>query len=322
MQCALPGKIGTLLLLLISGILGCADDAHVVNGTSQTRDQEALSTTTIIIAPGRTEVSIRPGTQILWVNMDKKNHSVTSPIGLWDSGRIKPGEVFTRTFEEEGEFEFVSVYDREVTGKINSSRGANRNASSVDPSVMTAMDMGQPLEKFKPGLLPEWQTVAAVEQGFRMIRDDKIIRNGAGFRRIPWDFIEDACSPRAAIASEALEKAGFRRPARLFAFGPLSVSKDDQVANWWYHLAPVVAAEGQIFVLDPTVNPDRAQTIQEWLSRITVTPEEITLSLCNPFAYTPWSMCYISGPEEEAGAEEELLLYESGRFHLSASMSS
>ncbi|OFZ80161.1 MAG: hypothetical protein A2603_12310 [Bdellovibrionales bacterium RIFOXYD1_FULL_55_31] len=322
MRCTLPGKMGTLLLFATSGILGCADDAHLANGTSQTRDQEALSVTTTVIAAGKTTIAIRPGTRVLWVNTDRKNHSITSTIGLWDSGRIKPGEVFARTFEDEGEFEFVSVYDREVTGTINSSQGANRIASSIDPSAMTAMDMGQPFEKFRTGLLPEWQTVAAVEQGFRMIRDDKVIRSEAGFRRIPWDFFEDACSPRAAIASEALEKAGFRRPARLFAFGPLSVSKGDQVANWWYHLAPVVAAEGQAFVLDPTVNPDRAQTIQEWLSRITVTPEEVTLSLCNPFAYTPWSMCYISGPEEEAGAEEELLLYESGRFHLSASTSS
>jgi hypothetical protein len=33
------------------------------------------------------------------------------------------------------------------------------------------------------------------------------------------------------------------------------------------------------------------------------------VSVCNPFAYFPWSPCYVSGPGEETRAAAELAEY-------------
>lgn len=62
---------------------------------------------------------VAPGTVVRWENADSQDHSITSPIGLWDSGRVRPGQYFERVFREEGAFHFTSVFDRELEGTIH-----------------------------------------------------------------------------------------------------------------------------------------------------------------------------------------------------------
>ncbi|OFZ19125.1 MAG: hypothetical protein A2X94_10285 [Bdellovibrionales bacterium GWB1_55_8] len=183
------------------------------------------------------------------------------------------------------------------------------SARAVEPSEMTAISVSVPLGELQFHLVPEWKDLSSVEQGFRMIRDAAILKVGSELRPIPWNNIGDGCWPRAALASGLLENAGLRRPAKLFVFGPLYVSTVNHAAGWWYHVVPIVAAEGRVFVLDPAVNPDRPQTLDEFMSRIIADPDDATLSICNPFAYLPWSMCYVSGPSEEEPAESDILPY-------------
>ncbi|OFZ17959.1 MAG: hypothetical protein A2X94_08690 [Bdellovibrionales bacterium GWB1_55_8] len=66
----------------------------------------------------RFQTSVVQGTRVVWVNADSRDHTITSPIGLWDSGRLKPGHSFSRTFEEPGNFDFLSVMDSKVIGRV------------------------------------------------------------------------------------------------------------------------------------------------------------------------------------------------------------
>ena len=56
--------------------------------------------------PGSIEVSV--GTTVTWVNNDVITHSVTATDGTFDSDVIQPGDTFTFTFTEAGEFEYTS----------------------------------------------------------------------------------------------------------------------------------------------------------------------------------------------------------------------
>ncbi len=69
------------------------------------------------------ELSIKPGDTVTWVNENTNTHTVTSwyhfqdeddvthaYIGeVWDSGDIKPGQSFSRTFNQLGTFEYLSL---------------------------------------------------------------------------------------------------------------------------------------------------------------------------------------------------------------------
>lgn len=79
-------------------------------GARQTRSPLA-STDTVRIAIeslkyGREEITIDPGTTVVWTNRDPVVHSVTSDDGDFDSGLIQPGEWFAMTFLDSGVFDY------------------------------------------------------------------------------------------------------------------------------------------------------------------------------------------------------------------------
>jgi plastocyanin len=54
--------------------------------------------------PARIEVEA--GTTIIWRNNDQVEHTVTALDRSWDSGVIRPGATWQRTFDEPGEHDF------------------------------------------------------------------------------------------------------------------------------------------------------------------------------------------------------------------------
>jgi plastocyanin len=55
------------------------------------------------------EVRVAPGTTVTWVNCEPANidpHTSTSDGGAWDSGFLRPGESYSRTFDEAGSFPY------------------------------------------------------------------------------------------------------------------------------------------------------------------------------------------------------------------------
>jgi len=58
------------------------------------------------------EIHVRPGTKVTWVNCEREAidpHSSTSDGALWDSGLLEPGAIYSRTFDEAGQFPYHCV---------------------------------------------------------------------------------------------------------------------------------------------------------------------------------------------------------------------
>ena len=67
-------------------------------------------------APARFEIAA--GTTIRWTNSDQVDHSVTATDGSWDSGIIRPGETWERTFARPGTYDFFCTPHPFMKGTI------------------------------------------------------------------------------------------------------------------------------------------------------------------------------------------------------------
>jgi plastocyanin len=80
----------------------------------------AVDTTTVSAAPsagltvvrianlsfGASDVRVRAGTRVRWVNGDQLQHTVTAEDGAFDSGLIDPGRSFERVFDRPGSYSY------------------------------------------------------------------------------------------------------------------------------------------------------------------------------------------------------------------------
>ncbi len=59
---------------------------------------------TMTFAPGRIEIAA--GTTVVWTNNDPLVHTITADDKSWDSGAIEPGQTWSHTFTQPGEYAF------------------------------------------------------------------------------------------------------------------------------------------------------------------------------------------------------------------------
>ena len=69
------------------------------------------------------QVSIKAGESVTWLNEDAAFHSVTSgtydnPDGMFDSGHLDPNESFTVTFDESGTVDYHCTLHPWMYGKV------------------------------------------------------------------------------------------------------------------------------------------------------------------------------------------------------------
>ncbi len=69
------------------------------------------------------EISIKKGDEIVWLNADVAFHSVTSgvygePTDLFDSGHLDPNEKFSFTFNESGVFDYFCTLHPWMDGQV------------------------------------------------------------------------------------------------------------------------------------------------------------------------------------------------------------
>lgn len=75
---------------------------------------------TVIIRSGRFgegELTVAPGTTVIWQNESGSSHTVTADSGLFDSGELVRGAKFQFTFTEEGEYPYYCRYHGEPGGR-------------------------------------------------------------------------------------------------------------------------------------------------------------------------------------------------------------
>ena len=67
---------------------------------------------------GPTDVRIRAGERVTWLNCDLESHTSTADGGAWASPLISPGEAFTQTFPAAGEFTYHCEPHPFMTGRV------------------------------------------------------------------------------------------------------------------------------------------------------------------------------------------------------------
>ena len=68
-------------------------------------------------APG--QLDVLAGTTLTWRNADRSTHTVTEDDDVFDSGLIRPGDEFARTFAETGTFAFHCTIHRFMRGSVS-----------------------------------------------------------------------------------------------------------------------------------------------------------------------------------------------------------
>jgi len=89
------------------------------------------------------DAAIQPGDTITWVNEGKHPHTVTSDDGQFDSEVLNPGESFTVTFPEAGNFPYYCARHPFITGSVTvGAAGGGGGAPMEQPAAPTGGGMG------------------------------------------------------------------------------------------------------------------------------------------------------------------------------------
>ena len=200
---------------------------------------------------------------------------------------------------------------------VGASRGADESASDAANRVLGAkadsLDSVNSvyahrvaLDSIDTSAVPVFTSDQLVA-GFQLARDTRLMTTGdrPDFPRRPsFLFPDDGCFVRAETMAYELDGNGYPRPAKVFSFGPLSVKTTNAPSgsvSWWYHVAPIVKVNDQIYVLDPSIEPSAAITLSDWVSR-QASLTDATVSVCNEYAYTPDSDCTAAKPVDAQAA--------------------
>jgi plastocyanin len=63
-------------------------------------------------------LEVAAGTTVTWTNNDTVPHTVTALDGSFDSGNLSPGESWSYTFREPGDFAYQCLYHPQMQGTV------------------------------------------------------------------------------------------------------------------------------------------------------------------------------------------------------------
>jgi len=127
-------------------------------------------------------------------------------------------------------------------------------------------------------------------------------------RRPTWLYPDDGCFARAELVNREAEKRGHTVPLKVFVFGNLSAettNHPDGMISWWYHVAPILKNDGEVYVLDPALKATEPLTLKDWVGRMS--DEKAEVSVCVGTAYDPGSLCF----KDEGGTASRAIADES-----------
>lgn len=159
-----------------------------------------------------------------------------------------------------------------------------------------------------------WANYKVIQANFEKLRDLRYFNDKKqdGFlRRLSWLYPDDGCWTRASAVINHLFGAvdnvnnPFVRPSKIFAFGNLCVNTSNHKkgrVRWWYHTAPIIrdVETQQVYVLDPSVNPSKPMTVEEWMNTISANTgackgEKLAsiekFNVCTHFGVLPFDRC-------------------------------
>lgn len=63
-------------------------------------------------------LTVRPGTEVTWEFTGSLPHTVTETSGAFDSGTLQPGDTFTMTFDEPGQYSYYCALHHAMQGTL------------------------------------------------------------------------------------------------------------------------------------------------------------------------------------------------------------
>ena len=122
-----------ILIALVTGLGIAAACSSSDSGPTGPRGDCILPTTSNFVdsAQGRVvivglsynpaTIQVRKGMSVKWVYCEPANsdpHTVTSDLGLWDSGLLRSGSTFSRAFAASGSFTYTCTPHPEMHGTV------------------------------------------------------------------------------------------------------------------------------------------------------------------------------------------------------------
>jgi plastocyanin len=65
------------------------------------------------------QLDVLPGETVLWTNVSTRTHTVTSDTGLFDSGQVESGGIFSLQFDQVGTYRYHCTIHPSITGEID-----------------------------------------------------------------------------------------------------------------------------------------------------------------------------------------------------------
>lgn len=81
-----------------------------------TTPQSSITLTDTSISPQT--LTVAPGTTVVWTNLGSMTHTVTSDMGLFDSGIMYPGGSYSYTFPTAGTYNYYCTLHGGITGTV------------------------------------------------------------------------------------------------------------------------------------------------------------------------------------------------------------
>jgi plastocyanin len=114
-------------------------------------------------------LDVAAGATVVWTNDGQAPHTVTGDFA--DSGILEPGQTFSHTFAESGEFGYVCSIHPQMTGTIRVSAGA---ATEATPTASAAVGAG-PEGVWLIRLVPDDEATLGAHQAIATFHDDGTI---------------------------------------------------------------------------------------------------------------------------------------------------
>ena len=120
----LAGVALTILLglLVVAGCFSQHEATAPAEGACSVSVGEGVPGSTLIVVRGfaftPSEVTVRVGDRVTWINCDEIQHTSTADGGQWSSPLISSGEAFTETFQTAGDFPYHCEPHPFMTGRV------------------------------------------------------------------------------------------------------------------------------------------------------------------------------------------------------------
>lgn len=98
-------------------------------------------------------ITINVGDKVTWMNADTVPHTSTSTDRVWDSGTVRPGQRFSYTFKQAGNFPYVCLFHAGMQGTVTV-------ASAQQPAATQPAAHGRPTTQPSATAAPTSQAAA------------------------------------------------------------------------------------------------------------------------------------------------------------------